>query len=693
MDFKSLFSNCTQKYKLIILDFLVFLWTFEIIHTVLRFYVLIRPTVYNSPFVSKFEWYFFHAIAIDFTWLFYLLLVLFFVASFFPKKYLKIKTVIFISQIVLVILSLLDHEVMRHLNWHMSLNLFSTYTNSPSLNQVITSFLNDSPFPFSSIPVLTLAIFLFFKLPKIVETKIKLNTTKTLIVSILFLLICWSYRNIIWKGGFREERLKPVIHIVYDELTTTKSKTKASSFEKGKEVFQKNWFKIQTDSLWTFADSSYAFVRTPLHELCQQKSSSFCLQDRDKDGFPLTTDCHDWDPSINPNAKDVASNGVDEDCSGIDKKPWNFAIFFLESHRALNAGFLKPYGATTDGTPFLNKISKHPNAHIWSRFSLSGTPTIGALMATHLGIWNHPFKHITTGFSHLHNRSFVNILRDKGYLTNFFSSPDPAWDNQIPWLQKWYGRYVYDRSRENDKDMYTHLTQWMLDSLSTDKPFLISSITKVNHFPFNAVNGIKPHTSSESHLQRMLKTMVYTENALNDLFSKIKNEPWFKNTVFIFVADHGFFLGERGLGGPSGGLYSPLTWLPFLMFGDHPELKKAHYNFPGSQIDIAPTILDLVGIKTKAHLAGHSLLQPSTSKQTSIFMHDNASLELDSLKFHCNHKINNKNEIYNTIKDPLELNNLWDSSMSSIYKKTCESLFSIDSLITYTYEHNLLWEE
>ena len=47
----------------------------------------------------------------------------------------------------------------------------------------------------------------------------------------------------------------------------------------------------------------------------------------------------------------MPGNGVDEDCDGADSRPSNFVVIFLESHRAVNVGHLKPYGAVGAATP------------------------------------------------------------------------------------------------------------------------------------------------------------------------------------------------------------------------------------------------------------------------------------------------------------------------------------------------------
>ena len=119
-----------------------------------------------------------------------------------------------------------------------------------------------------------------------------------------------------------------------------------------------------------------------------------------------------------------------------------------------------------------------------------------------------------------------------------------------------------------------------------------------------------PHEKGADLLQRMDNAMSYTESGVELVFNTIKDKPWFSRTLFIVMADHGLSLGTHNSSSLGWGLYSEHTWIPFLIYGAHPKLGAPRYHhIPGSQIDIAPTLLELVGISVPNHFAGHNLLR------------------------------------------------------------------------------------
>jgi phosphoglycerol transferase MdoB-like AlkP superfamily enzyme len=103
--------------------------------------------------------------------------------------------------------------------------------------------------------------------------------------------------------------------------------------------------------------------------------------------------------------------------------------------------------------------------------------------------------------------------------------------------------------------------------------------------------------------------MNYADRQLARFVHSIQNEPWFENTYLIILADHGFPLGENGNSTMSGGAYYSSTHIPFVIAGKNVPQKTVSVS--ASQIDIAPTILDLAGIEVSNPFAGHSLLKKS----------------------------------------------------------------------------------
>jgi len=523
-----------------------------------------------------------------------------------------------------------------------------------------------------------------------------------LIILIVCFLACQSFRKIIWSGGFREKKLAPVLSLFLQEFKNRKplllSPLEKSSLAKN---WQEHWQRGEGNSSWVFPDSALPYYRLPLWQACAQNTwpdSALCNSDADGDGFILKEDCNDQNAQIHPLATDLPSNGIDEDCSGIDTQPWNFILIILESHRALNAGFLKEFGATHDATPFLNQLAG--DSKVWSHFHVSGIPTISALMGTHLSLWHHPTRYIATSYTWLAHQSFSELLGKKGYTTHFFSSADPSWDNQTPWLSQWYQNYTYSRNREQDGQMFRHMGQWMKENLNSNKPFLVTAMTKTNHFPFNRVSEMPPYPPGIGLEDKMLRTMVYTEQSLKNLIDSIKTEPWFKKTVLVIMADHGFSTGSHGSTDMGNGLYTEHTWIPLLMKGSHPKLMNLPpiNRAPSSQIDLGPTLLDLAGIAQASHAQGHSLLRPQAEELNSalVLKGNEALWSSGSWRWHGAYdpllQRQNGIELFDSDKDRLELHNR-ASEHPELVKSFQQSLYPLIKLHLSLIETNSLWPE
>jgi len=691
MKFKSSYTKA--------LAYFIAIW---LTHAILRCFHLGRVNAFGFPLVSKFDWYIFHAFAIDYLWIAATTTPLLLIGignDYFKRKVLYRFTlgVYFIFHSLVLLGTVFDHETYRFLGGHLSLNLIQTFGNSASVSMLFKYVSQDLSIKYLPYVLFLGSVPLSFLLFAFINKHLKKLRRVTIFLLCLGVSF-WVFKNILWRGGFRERKLKPLIFIAYDNLSNKEtSSLSPETFKQYSSDYHTQWQEEQGDSAWVFASPQYPYIRTPVADWCTKTdaNSALCTQDKDQDGFKSYQDCDDSNPNIHPHGQDIPSNGFDEDCNGKDSIPWNIALIFLETHRAVNAGFLKPYGAFADGTPFLNELSK--SSHVWTRFNVSGLPTVAALVSTHLSTLQHPKKFVASAFPTLNNQSFVNILRDNGYQTHFFSAADPSWDNQTPWLTKWYQNYSYSRSRETDAKMFEHMGTWLKKKGDSKQPFFVSCITKTNHYPFNTVEGIKPHTKEQDLQARMLKTMNYTEEALKKFITSLKDEAWFSRTLFVIMADHGFSLGSHGSGDIGNGLYSEHTWIPFLINGNHPRLgAPTLHHYPASQADIGPTLLDLAGIKTENHFMGHSLLRKGvdTLNTALVIRHEQGMWEKDRFRIHSAigklPRIQG-DEIFDGIKDRRELHNLL-SENKPLFKKASQQIQSRAQLNTYILENNFLWK-
>jgi phosphoglycerol transferase MdoB-like AlkP superfamily enzyme len=368
-------------------------------------------------------------------------------------------------------------------------------------------------------------------------------------------------------------------------------------------------------------------------------------------------------------------------------------LVLLETQRALNIGHLIPYGAQFSSSPYLDTLATR--GAFWTRMVTTGTPTINSWVSLHLSVPQHPTRYIASEFTNLQNQSFVQILAQHGYTTRYFSTSDPSWDNKTPWLRQWYQDFHYDRRNETDAAMFSHLKQWMRDSLSANKPFFVAAMTKTNHYPFNPVEGVKPTPPDAGLGEKLDATMRYADDGLKSFIEGVRNEPWFDHTVFVVMADHGFPLGEHGSSQIGYGLYTESIWMPFVMVGRHPKLREGGARTDlASGLDLAPTFLDIAGIRAPNSFMGHSLLQGANPNRLTFSLRsEQAMVERGDFRWHGpwgNQPRQQGEELFNLITDRGEQNNLMPAH-PELRDSLARFIKHLSRLHIDVIERNMLW--
>ena len=240
-------------------------------------------------------------------------------------------------------------------------------------------------------------------------------------------------------------------------------------------------------------------------------------------------------------------------------------------------------------------------------------PTIASFMAIYTGLLPPAWAIVATDFATATLPSLPATLRKHGYYTRFVSAADPSWDNQHVWLRHWFEAVDYDRSREEDADMFAYLAKWLrteLTQAAKGRPFFVVATSRSNHFPFPRVAGV-PVTGSDAWPDRMRDTMGYADAAMGTLLDTLASEPWFARTLVIVTGDHGYPLGEHGNYAMYQSVHVETTGVPLVVAGDHPKLQRLRgvvTQEPASHLDIAPTVLDLLGIDPSGAWMGRSLV-------------------------------------------------------------------------------------
>lgn len=552
-------------------------WTVSVlaVHFVLRLLVLSRVDAFGHPFVGKLHWYLFHAWCFDAKWIVLGTIPFLAHAWFWEKRSARWAAAalwaLVAAHSVLLLATVADHELQRFLGSHLTPSVLETYGNASALKELPAFYASDKSIPFLPIVLFIGAPFAAFGIWRFLERhRVVVDRPWRWSLGLaLFAFVGWIYTDLAWGGFNRARKLAPVVEVWWRALRSSDDHGLPDSIYQN---LSKDWAvswrrEAGSDTSWSFPDPARPFWRVPTGDRGLIQGS----------GRP------------------------------------NIVLIVVESMRALDIGVLTPWGATASSTPFVDSVSR--TGRLWTRHTCPSMPTVRALMSIHLGVWDHPDRNIATSFPGLTHKSLPNILSDHGWTTRFFTSADPAWDNETPWLGRWYQGFDYSSSRERDADMFAHASRWMHDSLRQGSPFFVTFMTKSNHYPFDQNRA----WTRESDLRKRLGiSMRYTDSCIGAFVKSLRDRPWFSNTIFVVTGDHGFPLGEHGPGNMGHGLYTESVWLPLVAWGAHPDLSAGVSDIPSSHLDIAPTLLRLAGVRAPNHFAGHDLLDPSRSDSVLV---------------------------------------------------------------------------
>lgn len=556
-------------------------WT---MHIVLRVMLLFRSNPYGFPFVSKPDWFIFHAVCLDFLWIVNALAVFAIVGCAIAKiagkasqaaTVAKVTTILYaVFHAVILPFTLLDNEVQRFLGGHLSFGLMDTYKDTSSIAMFYDYVANDLSVPYLQFVVLALMLpatyGLYRLLCKWYRPSDGFYVKKSIIAMLIFYIASYLFVYVIWTGNARMTKLRPVVSLVYKDLFEAKKAEGLTEADLGvyRTAYQNLWQKIEGDSLWEFSDA------------------------KEGNGIPLYRV---------PSAELLNSEKLK---AQREMKP-NFILVLMESQRGLNIGYMNPQIQPTP-TPFMDSLAAY--SHMWMRMHTSGVPTTGGVLSTHLGIPHHSRLAQATDLAHVTLPSFVSTLTDSGYSTHYMSAADPAWDNLGVWTSKWYTALHYNREREDDSTFMDHAIEYVRDTLSKEgKPFLVTLMTRSNHYPFNFAAGMTDEQKNLPLQKRINVTMGYADRQLARFIRAVENEKWYRNTYVIIMADHGFPLGENGVSTMNGGGFSNVSWIPFFIHGK--GIDAVRDTTTAAQIDIAPTILELAGFAVPNIFMGHNLLR------------------------------------------------------------------------------------
>jgi N-acetylglucosamine-6-sulfatase len=119
------------------------------------------------------------------------------------------------------------------------------------------------------------------------------------------------------------------------------------------------------------------------------------------------------------------------------------------------------------------------------------------------------------------------------------------------------------------------------------------------------------------YYDKALASLRGVDDGVKEIVEELGALHELKDTYIIFTSDNGFFYGQHRLTGGKFLAYEPSTHLPFLIRG--PGIKPgSESNQLASNVDIAPTVLELAGVRADRSLDGRSLFPFATDPTLQV---------------------------------------------------------------------------
>jgi len=271
-------------------------------------------------------------------------------------------------------------------------------------------------------------------------------------------------------------------------------------------------------------------------------------------------------------------------------------------------------------TPELDELAKQ--GLFFNKAYATGTRTVRGLEAITASFPPIPSESIVKRPGNDHMATWGKVMQENGYHTSFLYGGYSQFDN----MKSFYagnGYAVSDRlDIENprftniwgvsDQDLFDHARTYFDQRAASGAPFFSIIMTTSNHSPYTfpvGIDGVRPHGGSR------VDGIRYADHALGEFFKKSKDAPWYDNTLFVVVADH----GARVYGSERIPLQS--YEIPLLIMAPG-RVQPQQVAGPISQMDIAPTVLGLLGLPYEAPFFGQNAFAANEQSRVLLFNHN-----------------------------------------------------------------------
>lgn len=139
---------------------------------------------------------------------------------------------------------------------------------------------------------------------------------------------------------------------------------------------------------------------------------------------------------------------------------------------------------------------------------------------------------------------------------------------------------------------------------SYDEKDLTGKPTEVRRLP--PVSKAEEKTWDALYRDR-LRSLQSVDDMIGDLVTALKQSGRLDDTYFVFTSDNGFHIGQHRMPPGKNTAYDEDTHVPFVVRGPGVPAGRS-VNLLAGNVDVAPTLADLAGVKSPGFVDGRSLV-------------------------------------------------------------------------------------
>lgn len=241
----------------------------------------------------------------------------------------------------------------------------------------------------------------------------------------------------------------------------------------------------------------------------------------------------------------------------------NVVLIFMES---MSANLMESFGSNKSLTPFLDSL--YHQSLSFSHFYSSGIHTNHGMYST---LYSFPAimkRNAMKGSVIPVYSGLPTILKDNGYQNLFFMTHESQYDNmnaffrtngfdEIYAQENYPAEKVVNSFGVQDDFLYQYALPILNKKATSGRPFFTVLLSISNHPPYIIPDYFKPHSDKPED-----QIVEYADWSIKQFMTEAEKQPWFDNTIFVLLGDHGKLVDS-----PESEIPQSYNHIPLMIYG------------------------------------------------------------------------------------------------------------------------------